>query len=42
VVEQRLRAAFTEERGDTVETRVSIINTDPWTNRIDPTPKGDA
>jgi len=42
VVEQRLRAAFTEERGDTVETRVSIINTDPWTNWIDPTPKGDA
>ena len=42
VVEQRLRAAFAEARGDTVETRVSTTNTDPWTNRVDPTPKGDA
>ena len=42
VVEQRLRKAFIEARGDTVETRVSTTNTDPWTNRVDPTPKGDA
>jgi len=42
VVEQRLRNAFGEERGDTVETRVSTTNTDPWTDRVDPTPKGDA
>ncbi|MDQ4052285.1 MAG: Nif3-like dinuclear metal center hexameric protein [Actinomycetota bacterium] len=42
VVEHRLRTAFGEERGDTVETRVSTTNTDPWTNRVDPTPKGDA
>jgi dinuclear metal center YbgI/SA1388 family protein len=42
VVEQRLRAVFGEERGDTVETRVSTTNTDPWTNRVGPTPKGDA
>ncbi len=31
VVEQRLRTTFTEERGDTVETRVSTTSTDPWT-----------
>jgi dinuclear metal center YbgI/SA1388 family protein len=42
VVEHRLRNAFGEERGDTVETRVSTTNTDPWNNRVDPTPKGDA
>lgn len=42
VVEQRLRTTFAEERGDTVETRVSTINTDPWTNRLESTPKGDA
>ncbi len=42
VVEQRLRTTFTEERGDTVETRVSTTNTDPWTQRVESTPKGDA
>jgi dinuclear metal center YbgI/SA1388 family protein len=42
VVEQRLRTTFNDERGDTVETRVSTINTDPWTNRFESTPKGDA
>lgn len=33
VVEQKLRAAAVE-RGDTVETRVSTIVTDPWTFRV--------
>jgi putative NIF3 family GTP cyclohydrolase 1 type 2 len=42
MVEQRLRAAYPEERGDTVETRVSTTNTDPWTGLVGPTPKGDA
>ena len=42
VVEERLRVEFAEGRGDTVETRVSTINTDPWTDLVGPTPKGDA
>ncbi len=42
VVEQRLRTTFIEERGDTVETRVSTTSTDPWTQRVESTPKGDA
>lgn len=42
VVEDRLRKTFTSERGDTVETRVSTTNTDPWTQRVESTPKGDA
>jgi len=34
VVEARLRTAFGEAGGDTVDTRVSTIVTDPWTFRI--------
>ena len=34
VVEARLRAALGDHEGDTVETRVSTICTDPWQHRI--------
>jgi dinuclear metal center YbgI/SA1388 family protein len=34
VVEARLRAALRREGGDTVETRVSTLRTDPWTFRL--------
>ena len=42
MVEQRIQAVFAEGRGDTVETRVSETNTDPWTTHVESTPKGDA
>ncbi len=42
VVEQRVLATFGGERGDTVETRVSTTNTDPWNHHVGSTPKGDA
>lgn len=34
VVDQRLRRAWREVPGDTVETRVSTVPTDPWTARL--------
>jgi hypothetical protein len=34
VVEARLRAALRRQGGDTVETRVSTLRTDPWTFRL--------
>ncbi len=42
VVEQRVLATFGGERGDTVETRVSTTNTDPWNHHIEPPSKGTA
>jgi putative NIF3 family GTP cyclohydrolase 1 type 2 len=42
VVEDRVRVEFGEVRGDTVETRVSTTNTDPWTFRPQPSVASDA